>query len=310
MMIVMRFTMYRLMTLLGFIALFSCTRKEDSMDGICVDDTKMVKVSASLPELKSPSYVELSKSQIFVHDYVNPEEENHYGTVQERIDADGIYYFRLPSGTDKVMFTNMWSKNYGTNYMFNYMSLTKDFDNHSLVFSRSTDLDSRCDLVAGGASLSSTPEDGIVKVHLNRLISYISANLKAVDPNKNELVLNEYISGASFCVLNQATSISCDIDGNVVISESSADAIQSYSKSGVLCAERPVFPTAQGMTAVIELRLKHYDNKETVLRKELDYSIERNKHYTFNVTVKCNDTAFGGFDIESIVAETIDISLN
>lgn len=310
MMIVMRCTMYGLMTLLGFIALFSCTRKEDGMDGICVDDTRLVAVSASLPDLKSPSYVELSTSQMFAHDYVNPEEASHNGIVQEKIDADGIYYFRLPSGADKVMFTNMWSRNYGSNWMFNGLTLTKDFDNHALVFSRSANLDSRCDLVAGGASLSSTPEDGIVKVHLNRLTSYITANLKVVDPNRNELVLSEYVSESSFCVLNQADFISCDINGNIAVSESYSDFTQSYSKSDVLCAERPVFPTAQGMTAAIELRLKHYDNTEAVLRKELDYSIERNKHYTFNVTVKRNDTAFGGFVVESIVAETIDISLN
>ena len=84
MMIVMRCTMYGLMTLLGFIALFSCTRKEDGMDGICVDDTRLVAVSASLPDLKSPSYVELSTSQMFAHDYVNPEEASHNGIVQEK----------------------------------------------------------------------------------------------------------------------------------------------------------------------------------------------------------------------------------
>ena len=49
--------------------------------------------------------------------------------------------------------------------------------------------------------------------------------------------------------------------------------------------------------------------KETVMSKDLDYPFEPNRHYTFTLVMKRNETGFI-FDIEDIIEEDINIDLN
>jgi hypothetical protein len=190
--------------------------------------------------------------------------------------------------------------------------LGKYFDTKTMTFNIKDDLIASRDLVAGGACLLDNDEEGIVKVHLNRLVGFVSATLKFVDPQKNELTFGEYVSNAYLMIKDQATYVSCDTEGNVTVSDIPSndflDVIKVYD--GSLCIEKPIFPTAQGMKGKIELHLTNHDKTETVLVKELNYAFERNKHYVLTITVKRNDTAFGGFVIEDVVTETIDIQLN
>lgn len=218
---------------------------------------------------------------------------------------DQIYYYTLPPHTECVLFSNCDS---GWNDY--YMTATKDFETKSLVFRRNYYFP-HDDLVVGGAYLSEVDDDGVLKVHLKRLVSFVSATLKFIDKDDNELPFSDYASSVALAVPGQAKTVTCDVDGNVTISEEVLNSYDlDYFKTAAICSDMPIFPTAYGMNGTIQLRMKHSNNTETILTKQLDYPLEMNKHYVFTITVRRNDTAFDGFVIEDIISETIDIPLN
>lgn len=298
-----------------FSLLFCCTLLipacQKEKDITCKEEIIEVKVSPSVPQVKAPTYVVPSQTDIYVYTFNNPDETSFSGFKQSSIGEDGTYLYTLPAGTEHVMFTNLYHDSYYSNQPADIW-LAKDFQTKTMTFNLRDELIASRDLVAGGACLLDNDEEGIVKVHLNRLVGFVSATLKFVDPQKNELTFGEYVSNAYLMIKDQATYVSCDTEGNVTVSDIPSndflDVIKVYD--GSLCVEKPIFPTAQGMKGKIELHLTNHDKTETVLVKELNYAFERNKHYVLTITVKRNDTAFGGFVIEDVVTETIDIQLN
>lgn len=298
-----------------FSLLFCCTLLipacQKEKDITCKEEIIEVKVSPSVPQVKAPNYVTPSlETSIYAFGFKDPQ-ETEMSLIRPDSYYEGVFYYSVPADTDTLVFTNYYTRSFGYNAMFDCLSVTKDFDNDALVFERTYDLDWRCDLVAGGGCLTDTPEDGVLKVHLHRLTAFVSANLKLINPDKSELTFDEYIKSAYLAVLDQAKSVSCDAKGNVTISDIPYNNCRtSLSYSEAICIETPIFPTAQGMKGKIELHLTNHDNTETVLTKELNYPFERNKHYVLTLTVKRTDTAFGGFAIEDVVTETIDIQLN
>lgn len=290
--------------------MFAC-QKYDKQDFSEKEGMIQVKVAASVPNVKAPNYVvPSSQTGINAFGFNNPQ-ETEMSMIRPDSYNDGVFAYSVPADTDSLVFTNYFTRSFGYNAMFDYLFVTKEFDNDALVFERSYDLDMRCDLVAGGGCLTDTPEDGVLKVHLHRLTAFVSANLKMISPDKTELSFDEYVKSAYLAVIDQAKSVSCNAKGIVAVSDipyNNCSTSLSYSED--ICIEKPIFPTAQGMNGKIELHINNYDNTETVLTKELNYAFERNKHYVLSITVKRNDTAFGGFDIEDVVTETIDIQLN
>lgn len=76
-----------------------------------------------------------------------------------------------------------------------------------------------------------------------------------------------------------------------------------------LCTGMASLPTAAGMNSRLELVVCNKSGKETVMSKDLDYPFEPNRHYTFTIVMKRNETGFI-FDIEDIIEEDINIDLN
>lgn len=295
---------------LGVLLQVSCNKPDSDIHGL--DEGMMhLKVFPSVPQVKAPTYVVPSQTDIYAYTFNDPDEKSFSGLKQGSIGDDGTYLYTVPAGTEYVMFTNLYHDSYYSNVPYDIW-LGKYFDTKTMTFNIKDDLIASRDLVAGGACLFDNDEEGIVKVHLNRLVGFVSATLKFVDPQKNELTFGEYVSNAYLMIKDQATYVSCDTEGNVTVSDIPSndflDVIKVYD--GSLCVEKPIFPTAQGMKGKIELHLTNHDKTETVLVKELNYAFERNKHYVLTITVKRNDTAFGGFVIEDVVTETIDIQLN
>lgn len=292
------------------ILILGACQKLDFKADMSKDDFINVRIAPYVPLVKSLNYFAPDTNDVFAYGFVNQEESVVSGIKQDSIDEDGIHLYSLSAGSDSVVFSNC-SLEENWNDQFDHLSCSKDFDTKTLTFKRSADLYSTCDLVAGGASVNDTDSDGVVKVHLHRLTAYLSATLRFVDAERNELTFTDYIQKAGLAVVNQAVSVGCDVKGNVSISERSLDnGSISYVTSQSLCSQKPMFPTSQGMNAEVKLYLKNYDGSVTVLTKELSYPFERNKHYVLTITVKRNETAFGGFMVEDIVSETIDIQLN
>lgn len=268
------------------------------------EETIEIKVAASLPEVKALDLVNMSYDYIYAVDFNDPsEQELSYTSPYDR--ENSTYYYTLPSGTKSLIFTNRVTSSSG-NY---YLDTIKDFESESLVFTRNAYY-AYDDLVAGGARISDVGEDGILRVHLKRLVCFVTATLKFVDKDNNVLPFSDYASSAAFVVPNQAKSVTCDIEGNVTISEEPFNSYHvEYFSNGNICTEQPMFPTAQGLNGKVEVRLKYSDNSITYLRKELDYAFEPNKHYVLSIVVRRNDTPFD-LKIESVVSETIDMPLN
>ena len=76
-----------------------------------------------------------------------------------------------------------------------------------------------------------------------------------------------------------------------------------------LCTGMASLPTAAGMNSRLELVVCNKSGKETVMSKDLGYPFEPNRHYTFTLVMKRNETGFI-FDIEDIIEEDINIDLN
>ena len=267
-------------------------------------ETIDLKVAASLPEVKALDLVNPSSDYIYALNFNDPSEQELSYTYPYDIE-NSIYYYTLPAGTESVIFTNLVMTG-RDNY---YLDTIKDFESESLVFTRNHYYPYD-DLVAGAARISDIGEDGILRVHLKRLVCFVTATLKFVDKDNNVLPFKDYTSSAAFVVPNQAKSVTCDIEGNVTISETPFDSYDvEYFSNGNICTEQPMFPTAQGLNGKVEVRLKYSDDSITYLRKELDYAFEPNKHYVLSIVVRRNDTPFD-LKIESVVSETIDIPLN
>lgn len=262
-----------------------------------------IKVAASLPEVKALDLVNLSSDYIYAFNFNNPSEQVLSYTSPYKVDGS-IYYYKLPAGTESVIFTN-----YSTSWNTDCLEASKNFDSESLVFTMNQSLAFN-DLVAGGARVSDIGEAGVLTVHLKRLVCFVTATLMFVDKDNNVLPFIDYASSAAFIVPNQAKSVACDIEGNVIISETLFDCDEvDYLTNGNICTDKSMFPTAQGQNGKIEVRLKYSDDSIICLRKELDYAFEPNKHYVLSITVRRNDTPFD-MAIESVVSETIDIQLN
>lgn len=301
---------YISLIMFAFVCTIPACQKSDVRNHELDDARVRIKVALSAPQVKAFNYFVPDTVNVYAFCFADPEETRVSEIAPERIDKDGTHHYSLPAGSDSVVFSNctIYENWYDK---FDNLSCSKDFDTKTLTFNRTADLYSTCDLVAGGASLNDAGDDGIVKVHLNRLTAYLSAVLQFVDADKEELVFTDYIQKAGVAVANQAVSVSCDAKGNVSVSDTSLDTGSvSYRTSSNLCTERPMFPTAQGMNGIVKLYMKHFDGSETVLVKELDYPFERNRHYVLTITVKRSETSFGGFQVEDIVSETIDMPLN
>lgn len=289
--------------LVAMIAVFAVECQEfEKQEMVQEEETINLKVAASLPQVKALNLVNPSSDLIYAYDFNNPSEQTmSYKSPYDIVSS--IYYYTLPAGTESVMFTNYadWSSY--------YIKMNKDFASESITITRK-EYYAYDDLVAGGARVSDVGEDGVLRVHLKRLVCFVTATLKFVDKDNNVLPFNDYTSSAAFLVPNQAKSVTCDIEGNVTISETTLDSYNVvYFSNGNICTEQPMFPTANGLNGKIELRLKYSDGSITYLRKDLDYAFERNKHYVLSIVVRRNDTPFD-FEIESVVSETIDMPLN
>ena len=277
-------------------------QESEKLEIVQEEETFDLKVAASLPEVKALDLVNPSSDYIYAYDFNNPSEQ----TISYRscYDIDNsIYYYTLPAGTENLAFTN-WE---GLNW--HNFDISKDFNKKSLVFTREgyAYID---DLVVGGAKISDIGEDGILRVHLKRVVCFVTATLKFVDKDNNVLPFKDYTSSAAFVVPNQAKSVTCDIEGNVTISETPFNNYYvEYFSNGNICTEQPMFPTAQGLNGKVEVRLKYSDDSINYLTKDLDYAFEPNKHYVLSIVVRRNDTPFD-LKIESVVSETIDMPLN
>lgn len=290
------------LSLIVFCVFVAC-QKSEKQDFIQGEETIDLKVAASLPEVKALDLVNPSSDNIYALSFNNPSEQEFSYTSPYDIE-NSIYYYTLPAGTESVIFTNLvtgWD-----NY---YLYMTKDFESESLIFTRNQYY-AYGDLVVGGARISDIGEDGVLRVHLKRLVCFVTATLKFVDKDNNVLPFSDYTYSAAFVVPNQAKSVACDVAGNITISETPFDSYDvGYFANGNICTDQPMFPTAQGLKGKIEVRLKYRDDSIIYLRKDLDYAFEPNKHYVLSITVRRNDTPFD-FSIESIVSETIDMPLN
>lgn len=279
-------------------------RKPEFQNEFNENEMLHIKVAASVSQVKSPEYFKPAIGDIYAYSFADPEETVVSSTKQSNIDDNGIYSFLLLPGSDSIMFANCLSSGFD-------LVASKDFTTNKLTYARSSSLPSVCDLVMGGASLSDMNDERLLSVHLNRMTAFLSASLKFVDVNKNELPITDYVQKVGLTVGNQAVSVSCNVRGDIKVSEECLEnETFTYVTTQSLCSRKPMFPTAQGMNAKVGLHLKQFDNSEIVLIKELSYPFERNRHYKLTITVKRTDTAFSGFAIEDIVSETIDIQLN
>lgn len=175
-------------------------------------DVIEIKVKPEAAQTKA--IVDVTDDDIYAYTYGDNEALGTSALKQVSIE-NGVYSYSVPVGTEAIIFSNHIDSD--------DFAVTKTAEG-GLQFTRKAD-DSLydTDIVAGVSTMDEIGSDGTLSPHLNRLNSFITADLQMKSLDGTELDLSDYMTYAYLRLPNQAGSVKYNADGTISVSETVFD---------------------------------------------------------------------------------------
>ena len=170
---------------------------------------KTIEVKMRPVAAQTKAMVNVAADDIHAYTYGDPDAYN-CGAFLQTGKENGVYSYSLPAGTESIIFSNQVSDSDFALGKLNEGGLTIERRDGTSLYDK--------DIVAGAAYLEDVDAEGTLTVHLNRLNSFVTADLQMEDLDGNALNLSDYMSSAYLRLPNQAKSVSYNIDGSITVS--------------------------------------------------------------------------------------------
>lgn len=274
----------------------SCQKGEGT--GLAEEETVSIRVTASLPEVKSESETELGVDLIYLHAI------DEYGTIITTTPPDSYsgntYNYTVPADTYFMVFSNLLSHSSG--------------DDCILSFNDETDFNHCSDVVTGSCFTSEIDDNGSITVRLERKVSKLTADVVILDYSGTPVDIHDYMIYAGIEIYDVydryifnndfSTTYSGEFDTGMTGTETSGGQMTYKAAENI-----SFYPTIEGNNASIRLWMQCYNNQWYDFNTTLGYPFEANKHYKLTINVRMGKDGFG-FILDDVITEEINVDLN
>lgn len=275
----------------------SCQKGEGT--GPAEEETVSIRVTASLPEVKSESETELGVDLIYLYAI------DEYGTITMTPPdsySGNTYNYTVPADTYFMVFSNSTSYSSGSDDAI--ISFIPMYADPGLTQ----------DTVTGSCYFSEMDENGNLSVHLSRRTAKLTADIQILDYSGNptdvfqsmiyagidfQPMYGEYVYKTDF-----SQAYSSEIAGGTT-GPATAESAMSYR----VCNDITFFPSVDATTPSIHIFIQCYNNQWYDFNTTLGYPFEANKHYKLTINVRMGKDGFG-FILDDVITEEINVDLN
>ena len=275
----------------------SCQKGEGT--GPAEEETVSIRVTASLPEVKSESETELGVDLIYLYAI------DEYGTITMTPPdsySGNTYNYTVPADTYFMVFSNSTSYSSGSDDAI--ISFIPMYADSGLTQ----------DTVTGSCYFSEIDENGNLSLHLSRRTAKLTADIQILDYSGNptdvfqsmiyagidfQPMYGEYVYKTDF-----SQAYSSEIAGGTT-GPATAESAMSYR----VCNDITFFPSVDATTPSIHIFIQCYNNQWYDFNTTLGYPFEANKHYKLTINVRMGKDGFG-FILDDVITEEINVDLN
>lgn len=262
------------------------------------EETISIRVTASLPEVKSEIETELGTDPIYL--YAIDEAGTLLSVSGPDSYAENTYNYTIQADTYFMVFSNLSSHSSG--------------DDCILSFNDETDFNHCSDVVTGSCFTSEIGDNGNITVRLERKVAKLTADVVILDNSGTPVDIHDYMIYAGIETYNiydryvLYKDFSSALSGNA--GTGMTGTVTSDGQMTYKAAENISFyPTIEGNNASIRLWMQCYNNQWYDFNTTLGYPFEANKHYKLTINVRMGKDGFG-FILDDVITEEITVNLN
>lgn len=189
-------------------------QNEDHLTPSGNGDVIEIKVKPEAAQTKT--LVDVASDDVYAYTYGDDEASGTSALKQVSIE-NGVYSYSVPAGTEAIIFSNHIDSD--------DFAVTKTAEGGLQFTRKENESLYDTDIVAGVSVMDEVGSDGTLAPHLNRLNSFITADLQMKSMDGTELVLSDYMTYAYLRLPNQAGSVTYNADGTISVSETVFDGI-------------------------------------------------------------------------------------